>query len=440
MKTSLERMLIECLDALEQGASLDRILARYPNDQEQLRPLLETAVRLSKLNVQPSLAAQARSRDAFLSEAAAQTETVNERPSPWLNLRRILMPVASLVVILLIFGVGLLPLSAAALPGDALYGAKRLIENTQLTFTADPAGQAALNEQFKQNRIEEINALLSTDRAAAVAFEGTIEVIQPGAWTIAGLRTQITSSTRIVGGDPVIGQMAMVNGRTQSGMLVGTMISLAPTNNPPTATPTATPSSTATATPDPTDTIIPTETASPTTTPTATATPTTTATPIEEPDPTATIQPTASPTMQPLPTATPTPGDDDNSNDNGDDDNSNDNANDNANDNDNNNDNDNDNSNDNSNDNANDNDNDNDNSNDNGNGDCDDNDNGNDNDCDSNDNSNDNSVNRSLDNINDADAISYIITNNHNSAHSGYGYANQTQSFIEGSFRKRDVS
>lgn len=325
MDEHLEAALVDCLDALEQGQPIDQVLARYPELASELRPMLKTAVTLPQLNVQPSLAAQHRSRDAFLAQAAAQKEVKTVRPSPWFNLRRILMPIASLALIMILFAAGLGPLSAGALPGDTLYEVKLLVENARSAFAANPAADAALTEQFNQRRIQEIGALLVQNRTADVAFTGEIEVIQPGLWTISGLTTEITGGTQILGGDPLIGQMAKVDGRTENGSLIAAIITLLPTDLPPTAVPTHTPPATS----EPTETETPTVTHTYTPTPTATNTPepTITSTNTPEPTATATIEPTA--TVTPiLPTAAPLPSND-NDGDNNDNDNTNDNENDN---------------------------------------------------------------------------------------------------------------
>ncbi|MEJ2750241.1 MAG: DUF5667 domain-containing protein, partial [Anaerolineae bacterium] len=352
MKEYLEVALIECLDALEQGETVDQVLARYPDLADQLLPMLETAVALPQINIQPSLAAQHRSRDAFLAQASAMKDEKVVRPSPWLNLRRILMPIASLALVIILFAAGLGPLSANALPGDTLYEVKILVENARSALTLNPAADAALTEQFNQRRIQEVKTLLAENRTEDVAFTGDIEAIQPDSWTISGMAMQVTAETQIFGGDPFVGQMAMVDGRTQDGSLTATTITLLPSNEPPpTATPTATdlptatPEPTETATPSPTFTYTPAPTSTPTDVPTATAT----ATESPEPSPTITALPTDTP--QPTPTNTPVSNDDGGSNDNSD---SGDNSND-SNSNDNTNDNSDDNSNDNGDDNSNDN-------------------------------------------------------------------------------------
>jgi hypothetical protein len=338
MDNRIELTLIECLDALEQGESIDQILARYPDLADELRPMLETAVALPHLNVQPSLAAQRRSRDSFLAQAAAQKETKMARPSLWLNLRRRLMPFATLAVILILFAAGIGPLSANALPGDTLYGAKILVENVRSALTINTSSEAALNEQFNQRRIQEIQQLLAQNRTADVAFTGEIEAVGDGTWQISGLTVEVGSETQIVGGVPQIGQMALVNGRAHDGRLTATNITLLPTSElVPTPTITAIPTTTAT----PTDTTeAPTETATATNTPTSTETnspepsPTETPTPMLEFVPTVTVTPTET-AVSITPTATSTPDDDGNDNSDDDNDNSGDNENENENENDN---------------------------------------------------------------------------------------------------------
>ena len=66
----------------------------------ELRPYLETAAQLSGLASQPTIAAQQQSQAGFLAAAAA-LKNPQSAPMPiWFTLRRLLMPLASLAVIL----------------------------------------------------------------------------------------------------------------------------------------------------------------------------------------------------------------------------------------------------------------------------------------------------------------------------------------------------
>ena len=325
-----ETVLHESLDLLEQGESIEQILLRYPNVVDGLRPFLETAAQLVTLAPQPSLAAKQQSQKAFLSHAAG-LKVAPVRPSPWYRLRQILLPIASLAVVLILFTTTTVSVSGSAIPGDALYSVKLLVETVRLNLASDPAEVAAQTEENRQERIREAQILLRTGRVADVTFEGEVEAIQPEVWTVASLEVQLNEAT-IVTGRPQVGEWALVNGRTENGELTALTIAIL---SGPVTEPEATPQPTPNATSDPQPTTTPEPTTEPTTNPTATPT-TATLTPSPTPSPTKT--PTVTPTVtatRAAPTATPSPtqpptndnGDDDNNND-GDND-SNDNGNDN---------------------------------------------------------------------------------------------------------------
>ncbi len=70
MKVLQESILVDCLDRLEAGATVAEILAKYPDQREELTPFLTTAVALSA-SIPPPAAAQTEARQRFLAEAAA---------------------------------------------------------------------------------------------------------------------------------------------------------------------------------------------------------------------------------------------------------------------------------------------------------------------------------------------------------------------------------
>lgn len=319
-----EKLLIECLDALDRGELPEQILARYPQDAARLRPMLQTAVQLRRLSLQPTRAAQMKSKEAFLASAAALKAQSAPRPMPWWRVRRLLAPVLTLVVVAL-FGLGLVQASAGTLPGDTLYGVKLLVENARLAISRDPVGTEMLQQQ---ERVQEIRRLLDVGRAADVRFSGLITAVSPNQLIIAGLLTELTPQTVLLG-DPAVGLSAEVNGRTENGRLLAVTI-LVQGTVPPTPAPL----------PAETETAVPTQV-----TPAPAATQ---VTPTATPAPSIQANPTPASNMG-NPSATPTPAPTvDNVNDNqvndnhGDYDNDNNNQNDNLNDNDNDNNNDND--------------------------------------------------------------------------------------------------
>ena len=223
MSTVSEETLSGCLELLSQGLTIEQIMARYPDQGEALRPLLETAVQLSKLATRPTLAAKERSSRAMLHRAA-EMRTARRSPAPIrLMLRRLLMPVGSFAAVLFLIGAMLLIKSASSVPGDGLYGAKQLVERARLAPVADPEARSALLEAFNQERIREVEVLLRSGRDAEVRFQGVIGEITPDHWTVAGLRLEVSDETTI-DGDPHSDAVAQAYGRTHEGKLTALLI------------------------------------------------------------------------------------------------------------------------------------------------------------------------------------------------------------------------
>jgi hypothetical protein len=285
MDTELEMKLIECLDALAQGEAVERILARYPQEAAQLRPLLETANSLPALRMEPSEAAKIKSRQQFMAQADLLRRTAPRKRMGLLP--RFVTGFAAAAVVAVVLSTGAVAASGTALPGDPLYGLKRTVEDVRLQSASSPTQRQELQHEFEQRRVDETNGLLDVGREGEVEFTGTIESIQPNAWIVSSLVVQLDANTQIVG-TPQINRMAEVRGLTGPKGLRATSISIESSGELAiTPTPEATEALQATETPEPTETTAP-ET---TTTPQPTRTPQPRATR----RPTATIQPTATP-------------------------------------------------------------------------------------------------------------------------------------------------
>jgi hypothetical protein len=231
---------------------------------------------------------------------------------------RFIFSLASLALLVIVFGGGLLALSGRAVPGDALYGAKRFTEGARLSLAADPTRQHELEDQFHARRIDEIWTLFAAGRQEWVDFGGPIESFADDLWLIGGVPVRLIEST-VLEGVPQIGIYAWVEGDTGAGEVIASLISVrgvaspTPEPTPPQVTPLRPPDQPApSATPSPTASLTPT----PTGTPSATAT--------------SSYMPAATPsaTWESLSTATwpaNENGGDDNSNDNEPEDNVNDN-------------------------------------------------------------------------------------------------------------------
>ncbi|MBX0329204.1 hypothetical protein K2Z83_16140, partial [Oscillochloris sp. ZM17-4] len=293
MDTELELKLILCLDALDAGEPLDDVLARYPAEADTLRPFLETAVALPRLALEPTPSAQVSSRRAFLNRAADLRPTAGRR---FFGLPlRLGVALATILLALALAGGGTAAASAA-LPGEPLYGLKRVAEQVQVALSAD---KAYVEQEIAQRRRDEVGALIAQDRSAEVGFGGQVTAISADTWQIAGYAVQVDASTQI-DGDIRPGAAVTVVGRLVGGVIRATAILADPDVNPvPVALPTPVPTATASQTPAPTASQTPAPTASQTPAPTATAVPPTAPAPSPTAvPPTATLRP-----VRPAPTA-----------------------------------------------------------------------------------------------------------------------------------------
>jgi hypothetical protein len=289
MESAFENILIEALDALEAGDNINAIVARYPESQAELRPILLTASKLASARVAHTLEGQAASRQHFLDYAAATAASPKQGPSLFLFLRRFSLAMAALLIVFALLGTGVLFVSSEAVPGDALYGAKRFFEDTRFALTSDTSSREELQQSYEAIRVREIKTLLRMGRSEEVTFTGIIQALDGDTWQVAGIEVVILDSTSITGADsPEVGDLARINGLTVNGRVDAWSIVISkvgsslpqPTPGPDSDKPATEPSPTSTATPTPTVTHTPTATHTPT--PTEEATPTPISTPTSE--------------------------------------------------------------------------------------------------------------------------------------------------------------
>ncbi|MBI5669398.1 MAG: LysM peptidoglycan-binding domain-containing protein [Chloroflexi bacterium] len=264
----------DCIDRLAAGQSLDDCLRRYPQYARTLRPLLEAGLTVRRARVHPAEVslAQARVRDRVA--LAARTLPAQRRAYP---LRALATLAASLVIVFFLATGGAAIVAQSSLPGDPLYGLKRLTETVRLSFSSN----SQLAAEFAARRVDETRQLLMLNRAADVNFTGEVNAITEAAWVVAGLPVSVPSGTPGAAGIRA-GDMIEVRGYTTTGgeLVAREIILLEPGEREP--VPTATPVPTrppATATLPPSSTPAPTITAQPSTTLTPTGTPTRTPSP-----------------------------------------------------------------------------------------------------------------------------------------------------------------
>lgn len=233
MEARIESRLIEGLAALDRGEPLDRVLARYPEDADALRPLLAVASALPDLALQARPEAQAASRSHFLAAAAASGVEGPAHDSGAAPLQ----PKAgwrtgalgrgsswSWLAAASAAAVFILMLSQGSLPGDPLYSLKRGSERAALAAAPGASAQATVQARLNGRRVSEVQELLATGRSAEVTMDGTIEAVLPNAWVLSGVKAEFQPQSRILG-TPEEGEAARVWGRTENGRLLVDTIS-----------------------------------------------------------------------------------------------------------------------------------------------------------------------------------------------------------------------
>ncbi|MDD1751316.1 MAG: DUF5667 domain-containing protein, partial [Methanothrix sp.] len=184
----LEEILEICLEKLEAGVAPEDILSSFPDQANELRPLLLAIVEGRQLaaEISPQPSAQTLSRAQFLTAAAGLAPAPRKLRFTLLHLR---LATSSLIVVgilaAVLLGTGLA--SAAALPGDVFYPVKLMVEQIQLNIVQDPPARLELQENYDDRRLAEVERLNEIKRRQPVTFSGLLEQTGPDQWRVGTL-------------------------------------------------------------------------------------------------------------------------------------------------------------------------------------------------------------------------------------------------------------
>ena len=234
-----EFILEQSLVRLEAGNPLQEILKDNPQYAAALEPLLraaDAARSLPEPDYQRSLRA---GRNRVLAEADRMMETGafmkngtkskdSRYSGQWLknignllvgkeNFEMKLLPRLALygVMTILIAGFFTVNASASSLPGDALYSLKLGWEQAQLALTFNEDSRLELENEFEDERLDEVQSLLGSGRVEDVEFYGHIESITEGTWVVRGISVSVDAQTEIKGALEV-GDLVKVEALTQA--------------------------------------------------------------------------------------------------------------------------------------------------------------------------------------------------------------------------------
>ena len=350
----LTHTLDDCLQRLASGQGRTEVLALYPEQADNLAPMLDAAIRLAALSGAHLSDPQKLRARVVLRQAAAERAVTRPR-SIWPRLRA--LPVTLILAAVLVAALSV-SVVAASKPGDIVYPLRIAAERASTLVQFAPASRAAAELDIADRRMADLgghllstgqtdplalDALLQSDEAAAgratrlsdnqrTGVAARIKIHADALEILAGtvpshadalrLRAaaerswQIANDLRRNSPAPVIPPTAPPPASGDSGIAepeptaTPTPTSLRPTSVPPTAGPTqpAAVAPAATPTPAPTDTVLPTRPTRPRPRLTAVAPPPAIVTrlPGQHPRPTRTPDPGATATASLAPHLRPT--------------------------------------------------------------------------------------------------------------------------------------
>jgi len=153
-------ILNECLDRMLKGETVEQCLQSYPEQAQELEPLLRTAMAARAAScIQPRPEFRARARYEFQSALRDMEAKKSQRRSIF-NWRWQWQPAWSIaltaVVIMVLAGGGTVAASRNSMPDNFLYPVKIAAENVQIAVTFSEVDKVELNARFAEKRTEEI--------------------------------------------------------------------------------------------------------------------------------------------------------------------------------------------------------------------------------------------------------------------------------------------
>ena len=155
MSKEFNNILDDCLERLlVKGETIEQCLQSYPEQADELRSLLQTALVAKEASaIQPRAEFRARARYQFRS---ALQEAASRRSRPFLGWFPRWATVVTIVLGLLLIGSGTVAAAGYSMPDSPLYPLKLTTETVQLTLTRSDIGKAELHAKLADRRVTEI--------------------------------------------------------------------------------------------------------------------------------------------------------------------------------------------------------------------------------------------------------------------------------------------
>ena len=169
MDDSIYQTLAECLDAIERGGQTpESCLEKFPEQREALAPLLALALEIrSSPDVAPRAAFQRDARARILGQIAGSKPVtfwdrlrfIGRGLNPQAERRPLMVWVLILSALATLLSGGAVLAADSAVPGSALYGIDRSLEDFRLQMLDDPRQRAEFQLRRASERLREAETL-----------------------------------------------------------------------------------------------------------------------------------------------------------------------------------------------------------------------------------------------------------------------------------------
>ena len=151
----LDNILTECLERLlDKGEAIEECLASYPQQADELEPLLQMALATRMATaIQPRPEFKDRARYQFRS-ALQEVELKKRRSFFKWQLRWV--TTMTVILVLLLAGSGIVVAATNSMPDGPLYQVKLLTEQVHFALTPSALGKAELAAKSADKRVDEI--------------------------------------------------------------------------------------------------------------------------------------------------------------------------------------------------------------------------------------------------------------------------------------------
>ena len=158
-----DNILDNCLERLlAKGETVEQCLESYPEQADELTPLLQTALAAKKASVvQPRPEFKARARYEFRSALQAMEA---KRARPFLGWQPRWAIALTIVLVLLLVGGGTVAAANNSMPDNPLYQVKLATEQVRLVLTPSDIGKAQLLAKLVDKRVTEIIYLANRNK------------------------------------------------------------------------------------------------------------------------------------------------------------------------------------------------------------------------------------------------------------------------------------